>query len=285
MLERFSFRLLARDGAARCGEIGTAHGTFSTPVFMPVGTQATVKGCARCGAPNGTDIVLGNTYHLCCGPASNSIARAGGLHKFMGWDRAILTDWGGYQVMSPGELRRLGDTGSPFARTSTVASVADARTVIEMQTRSAPTSSCSSMNVSSCRPPQRDGARHAVALALGRRSKRAFAGSALGRVVVRDRTGWRVRGVAPRDRPRYRANWICTATPSAVSRSASRSKELRVTRGACVAAAEHKPRYLMGVGTPPDMVEAVARGVDMFDCVLPTRNGRTAPFSRRFAAD
>src|SRR5207342_2523057 len=115
MLERFSFRLLARDGAARCGEITTAHGMVATPAFMPVGTQATVKGMtSEALRASGADIVLANTYHLMLRPGAERVAALGGLHKFMNWPGPILTDSGGFQVMSLRELRKLDPDGVTF---------------------------------------------------------------------------------------------------------------------------------------------------------------------------
>src|SRR5438105_15065712 len=115
MPEPFSFRLLAADGAARCGEIVTPHGTVATPAFMPVGTQATVKGLAPATVrATGTDIVLGNTYHLMLRPGAERIATLGGLHKFMNWPHTILTDSGGFQVMSLAGLRKVEDQGVTF---------------------------------------------------------------------------------------------------------------------------------------------------------------------------
>src|SRR5499433_2185181 len=115
MPEPFSFRLLATDGAARCGEIKTPHGLVATPAFMPVGTQATVKGLTpEAVRAAGTDILLGNTYHLMLRPGAERIAALGGLHRFMNWPHAILTDSGGFQVMSLAELRKVTDNGVTF---------------------------------------------------------------------------------------------------------------------------------------------------------------------------
>src|SRR5215217_1206797 len=111
----FSFRVIAVDGAARCGEIATAHGTVATPAFMPVGTQATVKGLApEAVRASGADIVLGNTYHLMLRPGAERVAELGGLHKFMNWPYPILTDSGGFQVMSLAKLRKLDENGVTF---------------------------------------------------------------------------------------------------------------------------------------------------------------------------
>ncbi|MFZ0844844.1 MAG: tRNA guanosine(34) transglycosylase Tgt, partial [Pseudolabrys sp.] len=116
MTEPFSFKLIATDGAARRGEIVTPHGTVQTPAFMPVGTQATVKGLAPDAvAATGAEIVLGNTYHLMLRPGAERIAALGGLHKFMNWPRAILTDSGGFQVMSLSKLRKLSEQGVTFS--------------------------------------------------------------------------------------------------------------------------------------------------------------------------
>src|SRR5437667_2746964 len=115
MPDAFSFRLLATDDAARRGEIATPHGAVATPAFLPIGTQATVKGLApKSVRATGADIVLANTYHLMLRPGAERIARLGGLHKFMGWERPILTDSGGYQVMSLARLRRITEEGVAF---------------------------------------------------------------------------------------------------------------------------------------------------------------------------
>ena len=154
MPDRFSFRLLATDGAARTGEIATAHGVVRTPAFMPVGTQAAVKGVHGDDVrASGADILLGNTYHLMLRPTAERVAALGGLHTFMRWPYPILTDSGGFQVMSLSPLRRITEPGSRSARTST-APWSSFRRSARSRCRicSAPTSSCSSTNACGCRP-------------------------------------------------------------------------------------------------------------------------------------
>ena len=144
----FAFRLIATDGAARHGEITTPHGTVATPAFMPVGTQATVKGIApEAVAATGAEIVLGNTYHLMLRPTAERIAALGGLHKFMNWPRAILTDSGGFQVMSLSQLRKLTEQGVVFKShlDGSMHELSPERSIRSSVAR--PTSPCSSMNV------------------------------------------------------------------------------------------------------------------------------------------
>ena len=287
MTDAFSFRLIATDGAARRGEIATPHGAVQTPAFMPVGTQATVKGLTPDEVrATGADILLGNTYHLMLRPGAERIAALGGLHKFMNWPRPILTDSGGFQVMSLSELRKIDETrASPSARTST-APWSSCRPSARSRSRrcSAPTSSCSSTSASSCRTRAAELERAMrLSLAWAERCKRAFESAPRRPRAVRHRAGRRRSGAA---RARAPARWSTsafTATPSAGSRSASRRRSCcRWSRRRRAQLPADRPRYLMGVGTPDDLIEAVARGIDMFDCVLPTRNGRHGAAFTRF---
>ena len=273
----FCFRLVATDGTARTGEITTPHGVVRTPAFMPVGTQATVKGMIP-GAVRaaGTDIVLGNTYHLMLRPGAERIAGLGGLHRFMNWPHAILTDSGGFQVMSLSPLRTIDDNGVTFR------SHLDGSTHVLTPERAVEIQGLLGvdivMQLDECvklpaKPEQLD---RAVRLSLdwAERSKRAFEGAAAGRALFAivqggDDAGLReqsARGLVAMDFQGYAIGGLAVGEPPQVM--------LRMVESVAPVLPADRPRYLMGVGTPADLLETVARGIDMFDCVLPTRNGR-----------
>jgi queuine tRNA-ribosyltransferase len=275
--DAFQFRLLATDGAARCGEITTPHGQVATPAFMPVGTQATVKGmlpqAVRAG---GADIVLGNTYHLMLRPGAERIATLGGLHRFMNWPHAILTDSGGFQVMSLAGLRRIEERGVTFRSHLDGALVElTPERAVEVQ---ALLGSDIAMQLDECvaLPAPRAEVERAMHLSLrwAERSKRAFepvpAGTALfGIVQGGDDPELRRESLAALvdiDFHGYAIGGLAVGEAPEVM--------LRTIEGVAPVMPADRPHYLMGVGTPADLIEAVARGVDMFDCVLPTRNGR-----------
>jgi queuine tRNA-ribosyltransferase len=275
--DAFQFRLLATDGAARCGEITTPHGQVATPAFMPVGTQATVKGmlpqAVRAG---GADIVLGNTYHLMLRPGAERIAALGGLHRFMNWPHAILTDSGGFQVMSLAGLRRIEERGVTFRSHLDGALVElTPERAVEVQ---ALLGSDIAMQLDECvaLPAPRAEVERAMHLSLrwAERSKRAFepvpAGTALfGIVQGGDDPELRRESLAALvdiDFHGYAIGGLAVGEAPEVM--------LRTIEGVAPVMPADRPHYLMGVGTPADLIEAVARGVDMFDCVLPTRNGR-----------
>ena len=281
----FRFRLLATDGAARCGEITTPHGAVATPAFMPVGTQATVKGLLpEAIRLAGADILLGNTYHLMLRPGAERIAALGGLHKFMNWPHAILTDSGGFQVMSLAALRKVEEHAVIFRShlDGTLVELSPERS-IEIQTL---LGADIAMQLDECvkLPAHAADLERAMRLSLrwAERSRRAFEAAPAGRAlfgIVQGGDdpelrlasasalvdigfhGYAIGGLAVGESPAVMRATIETVAPA-----------LPVDR----------PRYLMGVGTPADLVEAVARGIDMFDCVLPTRNGRHGlAFTRR----
>jgi queuine tRNA-ribosyltransferase len=275
MPEAFQFRLLATDGAVRCGEITTPHGLVATPAFMPVGTQATVKGmlpqAVRAG---GADIVLGNTYHLMLRPGAERIAALGGLHKFMSWPHAILTDSGGFQVMSLSGLRKVEERAVTFRSHLDGAMVElTPERAIEIQ---ALLGSDIAMQLDECirLPAPRADLERAMRLSLrwAERSKRAFEGvpgALFGIIQGGDEPGLRLESVAAlidMDFHGYAIGGLAVGEPAAVM--------LATIEGVAPALPADRPRYLMGVGTPSDLLEAVSRGIDMFDCVLPTRNGR-----------
>jgi queuine tRNA-ribosyltransferase len=285
MSSPFSFRLIATDGAARCGEIATPHGAVATPAFMPVGTQATVKGLLpEAVRASGADIVLGNTYHLMLRPGAERIAALGGLHAFMNWPHAILTDSGGFQVMSLAELRKIEEQGVTFRSHLDGAMVTlSPERAVEIQ---ALLGADIAMQLDECvrLPAPHVELERAMRLSLrwAERSKRAFEDAPAGRalfgivqggddaklrlesaraLVDMDFQGYAIGGLAVGESPEVMLAMIEQVAP---------------------ALPLERPRYLMGVGTPADLIAAVARGIDMFDCVLPTRNGRHGlAFTRR----
>ena len=285
MPDPFSFRLIKSDGAARLGEFVTPHGRVSTPAFMPVGTQATVKGLTpeMVGA-TGAEIVLGNTYHLMLRPGAERIAALGGLHKFMNWPRPILTDSGGFQVMSLSGLRKLEETGVTFRShlDGAMFELTPERS-IEIQLL---LGADIIMQLDECLklPAAAAEMERAMQLSLrwAERSKRAFdhapPGHALfGIVQGGDNTELRLqsaRALIGIGFHGYAIGGLAVGEP----------QEVMLTTVAEVTPAlpADRPRYLMGVGTPEDLLEAVARGIDMFDCVLPTRNGRHGLAFSRF---
>jgi queuine tRNA-ribosyltransferase len=288
MVEPFSFRLIASDGSARRGEIVTPHGRIQTPTFMPVGTQATVKGLAPEDVrATGAEIVLGNTYHLMLRPGAERIAALGGLHKFMNWPLPILTDSGGFQVMSLSELRRLTEQGVTFRSHLDGAMVElTPERSIEIQ---ALLGADISMQLDECLklPATREEIERAMQLSLrwGERSKRAFE--------IRARDGYALFGIVQGgDDPALRVASARALTDVGFNGYAigglavgePQDVMLKIVAETAPVLPAGCPRYLMGVGTPHDLLEAVARGIDMFDCVLPTRNGRHGMAFSRFGS-
>ena len=288
MPEPFSFRLLATDGAARRGEIVTPHGRVQTPAFMPVGTQGTVKGLMpEAVGATGAEIVLGNTYHLMLRPGAERIAALGGLHQFMNWPLPILTDSGGFQVMSLSALRRLEEHGVTFRSHLDGAMVElSPERAIEIQ---ALLGADISMQLDECigLPATREEIGRAMQLSLrwAERSKRAFEG--------RSANGYALFGIvqggddaALREESAralinigfhgYAIGGLAVGEPQEVM--------LKIVAETTPILPAERPRYLMGVGTPDDLMAAVARGIDMFDCVLPTRNGRHGMAFTRFGS-
>jgi queuine tRNA-ribosyltransferase len=283
----FSFHLIGTDGAARAGEIATAHGIVRTPAFMPVGTQATIKGVRAADVrAGGADIVLGNTYHLMLRPGAERIAALGGLHRFMNWPFPILTDSGGFQVMSLSQLRKLDESGVTFRSHVDGAMVAlSPERAVEVQNL---LGADIVMQLDECLklPATREEIERAMRLSLrwAERCKRAFEGAGPGRALFGivqggDDTALRLesaRALVDIGFPGYAIGGLAVGEPQDVM--------LRVIDETAPALPADRPRYLMGVGTPEDLLEAVARGVDMFDCVLPTRNGRHGLAFTRFGA-
>jgi queuine tRNA-ribosyltransferase len=286
MTDAFSFRLLATDGTARRGEIATPHGAVQTPAFMPVGTQATVKGLTpETVRETGTDILLGNTYHLMLRPGAERIAGLGGLHKFMNWPRPVLTDSGGFQVMSLSELSTIDETKGVTFRSHIDGAMVDLspERAIEIQTL---LGADIVMQLDECinLPNSKAELDRAMRLSLiwAERCKRAFESAPPGRALFGivqggDDSVLRAQSAAALANfgfDGYAIGGLAVGEPQHVM--------LRVVEDTAPLLPTERPRYLMGVGTPRDLLESVARGIDMFDCVLPTRNGRHgAVFTRR----
>ncbi len=276
MSDAFGFTLGASDGAARTGTVATPRGEIRTPAFMPVGTAATVKamypGQVRAA---GADIVLGNVYHLMLRPGAARVARLGGLHKLMNWPHPILTDSGGFQVMSLSALRKLDETGVTFqSHLDGSRHVLTPERAIEIQGL---LGSDIQMQLDECvrLPASHEAVEAAMRLSLrwaercrvafGEQPGRALFGIVQGGVTERLRVE-SARALADLDLKGYAVGGLAVGEPQAAMLAT-----LDVTLPHLPVA---KPRYLMGVGTPDDIVEAVRRGIDMFDCVLPTRAGR-----------
>jgi queuine tRNA-ribosyltransferase len=286
MNEPFSFQLTASDGAARHGEFSTPHGVVRTPAFMPVGTQATVKGLLpELVRETGADILLGNTYHLMLRPGAERIAALGGLHKFMNWPRPILTDSGGFQVMSLSQLRSIDEKKGVTFRSHVDGAMVDLspERAIEIQTL---LGADIVMQLDECikLPNTTAELERAMRLSLAwaERCKRAFENAPPGRalfgivqggddVALRVASARALTGIGFQG---YAIGGLAVGEPQDVM-----LKVTEVTLGELPA---DRPRYLMGVGTPEDLLESVALGIDMFDCVLPTRNGRHGAVFTRF---
>jgi queuine tRNA-ribosyltransferase len=275
---QFSYALLARDGAARRGRIATAHGTIETPAFMPVGTAATVKAMLPDSvAATGAEILLGNTYHLMLRPGAERVAALGGLHRFMNWPRPILTDSGGFQVMSLAKLRRMDENGVTFrSHLDGSAHLLTPERSIEIQHR---LDADITMAFDECTPfpAGRDEVERSMRLSMrwAERSKAAF----------RARPGYALFGIVQggvdpelrRESARRLAEiGFDGYAVGGLAVGEGQEAMFRVLDETVPALPADRPRYLMGVGKPADIVGAVARGIDMFDCVLPTRSGRTA---------
>ncbi len=286
MNKEFKFTLHKQDGAARRGAVQTAHGDIRTPAFMPVGTVGTVKGLYMDQVKaTGADIILGNTYHLMLRPGAEQVAALGGLHKFTGWQGPILTDSGGFQIMSLSKIRKIKEAGATFA------SHIDGRKyelsperAMEIQRL---LGSDIQMQLDQCIqfPHTEKEAEKAMQLSLrwAERSRKAFLsmpqpghgnfGIVQGGTDERMRLasaeglkqigfeGYAIGGLAVGEGQKLMLSTLDFTTP---------------------ALPEDRPRYLMGVGTPDDLLESVARGVDMFDCVMPTRSGRHGQAFTRF---
>ncbi|MEO7270565.1 MAG: tRNA guanosine(34) transglycosylase Tgt [Vicinamibacterales bacterium] len=295
-MESFGFRILATQGAARRGELRTAHGVIQTPAFMPVGTRGAVKAVTHRDLLDlDAEIILGNTYHLYLKPGDTAIARLGGLHRFIGWDRPILTDSGGYQIFSLADRRRISDRGAEFRshldgslHLLTPESVAD----IQLQL-----GSDIAMVLDECiaTPAEDDSTRIAMERSIGwaRRARDRWLqvrddpqGSGLivtnpgqaqfGIIQGGTHLGLRTESVQATRAigfESYAIGGLSVGEPPAVMYD--------VVAHTAPQLPEDRPRYLMGSGMPDDLFECVARGIDLFDCVLPTRNARNGQLLTR----
>lgn len=278
MTTSFKFDLIKNDGTARLGRVSTAHGEINTPAFMPVGTAATVKAMRpESVAETGAEILLGNTYHLMLRPGAERIERLGGLHRFMNWDKPILTDSGGFQVMSLAQLRKITEEGVRFR------SHIDGHYYDLSPESSTDIQRMLDADITMCfdecpaLPASKERVNEAMQLSMrwARRSRDAFVHrpgygqfgivqggteqdlreESVAKLVEIGFEGYAIGGLAVGEGQELMFQTLDYTTPVMPT---------------------DKPRYLMGVGKPDDLVGAVARGVDMFDCVLPSRSGRTA---------
>ncbi len=278
MTAPFSFKLGVRDGNARTGLIGTPHGVVRTPAFMPVGTGATVKAMfPEDVSAAGADILLANTYHLMLRPGAERIAKLGGLHRFMHWEKPILTDSGGYQVMSLAKLRRIDEEGVTFQSHIDGAAVAlSPERAIEVQCL---LGADIQMVLDECTPfpATREEASTSLELSLrwAERSKAAFG--------ARAKTGQAIFGIVqgsvdPDLREESARALIAIGFDGyaigGLAVGEGQAAMLDMVEVTAAILPQDRPRYLMGVGTPEDLLLAIARGMDMFDCVMPTRSGR-----------
>ncbi|WP_442578247.1 tRNA guanosine(34) transglycosylase Tgt [Mesorhizobium sp. ASY16-5R] len=276
MAEQFGFKVLATDGNARRGEVSMPRGKIRTPAFMPVGTAGTVKAMYLDQVRAlGSDIILGNTYHLMLRPGAERVARLGGLHEFARWPHPILTDSGGFQVMSLAKLRKLNEIGVTFrSHIDGAAYEMSPERSIEIQGL---LDSDIQMQLDECvaLPAKDQEIERAMELSLrwAERCKAAFgdqSGKAMfGIVQGGDKAHLRVRSaqaLKAMELKGYAVGGLAVGEPQAVM--------LDMLEVTCPGLPAEKPRYLMGVGTPDDILKSVARGIDMFDCVMPTRAGR-----------
>jgi queuine tRNA-ribosyltransferase len=277
MVKRFSFDVTARDGRARQGVISTPRGDIRTPAFMPVGTAATVKAMMpESVRATGADILLGNTYHLMLRPTSERIAALGGLHKFMNWERPILTDSGGFQVMSLANLRKLTEEGVQFS------SHIDGSKHMLSPERSMEIQKLLGSDIVMCFDecpalPATD-AEVAKSMALSmrwaQRSRAAF-GDRPGHALFGIMQGGVTQDLRAESAEALKAIGFDGYAVGGLAVGEGQEAMFGVLDYAPGMLPEDKPRYLMGVGKPDDIVGAVERGIDMMDCVLPSRSGRT----------
>ena len=279
------FELLRTDGKARCGVLSLSHGVVQTPIFMPVGTYGSVKAMSSADLDAvGAQIVLGNTFHLWLRPGLDVMRAHGGLHSFMNWTKPILTDSGGFQVWSLGDLRKISEEGVAFQ--SPVNGDKLFLTPEESMRIQAVLNSDIVMVFDECTayPSTRDQTAESMRLSMrwAKRSKEEFRAlnnpNALFGIVqggmMEDLRQESLDGLAELDFHGYAIGGLSVGEP--------KEDMNRILAFTAPRLPEHKPRYLMGVGTPEDLVEGVSQGVDMFDCVMPTRNARNGWIFTRF---
>ena len=287
MAGSFSFRLIATDGAARTGEITTAQGVARTPAFMPVGTQGAIKGVHHDDVrAAGADIILANTYHLMLRPSAERVATLGGLHEFMRWPLPILTDSGGYQVMSLAPLRKVSEAGVTF-RSHLDGSMLELtpERAVEVQIL---LGADIAMQLDECvrLPAEPADIERGMRLSLrwAERCKHAFEKAPADRAlfgIVQGGDDARLREASARALIELKFDGYAIG---GLAVGESEEMMLRMVAATAPVLPAERPRYLMGVGTPSDILKTVARGIDMFDCVLPTRNGRHGLAFTRFGA-
>ncbi len=278
------FDLLTTDGRARRGQVKTAHGVINTPAFMPVGTAATVKAMTTDAVKStGAEILLGNTYHLMLRPTAERVAQLGGLHRFMNWDKPILTDSGGFQVMSLSDLRTMTEEGVTFKShlDGSKHHLTPERSIQIQHMLDSNITMC----LDECTPFPATEAQAASSMRLSmrwaKRSKDAFV----------ERPGYGLFGIVQGSvYPDLRAESVAALTDigfdgyaiGGLAVGEGQETMFTVLDFTEPLMVKDRPRYLMGVGRPSDLIGAVRRGVDMFDCVMPTRSGRTGQaFVRR----
>jgi len=287
-MPRFTFSIAATDGAARSGVIAMERGTIRTPAFMPLGTGGTVKAMKPDDvAASGADIILGNTYHLMLRPGAERVAKLGGLHRFMGWDRPILTDSGGYQVMSLSELTKTSEEGVSFkSHLDGSSHLLTPERSIEVQ-RLLGADIVMAFDECTSFPASEEQAQASMERSMrwARRSRDAFDGA--GEHADRAALFGIQQGSMFADLRRQSSEALLAIgfdgyAIGGLAVGEGQAEMCRVLDFAVGMLPSEAPRYLMGVGKPDDLVEAVVRGCDMFDCVLPTRSGRTG---QAFTAD
>jgi len=289
--QRFTFELLHQDGDARLGRFDTAHGSVDTPVFMPVGTAASVKSLTteqlkalstqHSGLSTGPEIILCNTYHLMLRPGVDLLERVGGVHRFMSWNRAILSDSGGFQVFSLAAIRKVRDEGVEFqSHLDGSLHFLSPEKSIEIQSRmgvdiamafdECPTFGLSREEVERSMELTHRWAKRSLA---DRRSPLAVFGIAQGGI-YKDLRKRSIEEIGSMDFDGLALGGIAVGE--------TKEQMFEVINYAAPLMPRDKPRYLMGVGTPEDLIEAVAAGIDMFDCVMPTRNARNGTLFTSF---
>ncbi|OYX32501.1 MAG: tRNA guanosine(34) transglycosylase Tgt [Caulobacterales bacterium 32-69-10] len=273
----FPFLINAIDGAARTGVIETPRGRIRTPAFMPVGTAGTVKGLTVDQvAATGADIILGNTYHLMLRPGPERIERLGGLHRFMGWSRPILTDSGGFQVMSLSKIAKVTEEAVAFqSHIDGSRHVLTPERSIEIQADRIGSDIVMQLDECVSWPAEEPRARQAMELSArwGARSKAAF-GEREGQALFGIQQGSTFHNLRRESADRLTEIGFDGYALGGLAVGEGHEAMVEVLDYAPAMLPADRPRYLMGVGKPMDIVEAVYRGVDMFDCVLPTRSGR-----------
>jgi queuine tRNA-ribosyltransferase len=288
----FGFKVVAQDGRARRGELSTPHGVIQTPAFMPVGTRGAVKAITHRDLEDlGAEIILGNTYHLYLRPGDDLIARAGGLHRFIGWPRPILTDSGGYQVFSLASMRRIREEGAEFRshidgslhlltpeRATDIQSQLGSDVAMVLDECVASTGGIDAVREAMLRSARWARRARTRFLQLAESGAEGVTVSNPGQAQFGIVQG----GIYPDLRRESAAETVEIGFEAYAigGLSVGEPPEVmyEVVGGTAPLLPEDRPRYLMGTGMPDDLIESVARGIDMFDCVLPTRNARNGQF-------